>query len=101
MARSGLEPELPVTELQKELCTDRLQHTQNELDLLKSVIVMRLGYLPNLETSDIHCTRSHQTLQEHVSFDDQGHADCFLQYPGCCDGRLGSQWPYRHSTIFN
>jgi hypothetical protein len=60
---------LPVqNELQKELCSDHLQHTQNELDLLKSVIVMRLGYLPNLETSDIHCTRSHQTLQEQNKF---------------------------------
>jgi len=37
-------------ELQKELCSDHLQRTQNEMDLLKSVIVMRLGYLPNLET---------------------------------------------------
>ena len=37
-------------ELQKELCSDHLEHTQNELDLLKSGIVMRLGYLPNLET---------------------------------------------------
>jgi len=32
------------------LCSDHLEHTQNELDLLKSGIVMRLGYLPNLET---------------------------------------------------
>jgi hypothetical protein len=54
--------------LKKELCSDYLQHTQNELDLLKSVIVMRLGYLPNLETSDIHCTRSYQTLQEQNMF---------------------------------
>jgi hypothetical protein len=37
-------------ELQKELCSDHLQHPQNELDLLKSVIVIRLEYLPNLET---------------------------------------------------
>ena len=46
-------PKMLLTEqkvLQKELCFDHLQHTQNKLDLLKSVLVMRLGYLPDLET---------------------------------------------------
>ena len=29
-------------------------------------------------------------ISSHMSLEDQGHADCFLQYPGPCDDRLGS-----------
>jgi hypothetical protein len=29
----------------------------------------------------------------------QGHVDCFLQYPGYCNGRVGYQWPDVKSAL--
>jgi hypothetical protein len=46
-------------ELIEEICSDLLQRTQNEPDLLKSVIT----YGETQKQNDSHCTGSHQTLR--------------------------------------
>jgi hypothetical protein len=33
------------------------------------------------------------------NFEVQGHVDCFLRYPGYCNGRVGSQWPDGKSAV--
>jgi hypothetical protein len=47
-------------ELQEEICSDFLQHKQNEPDWLKSEITCDETQKQN----DSHCTGSHQTFQE-------------------------------------
>jgi len=37
----------------------------------------------------------------HESFEVQGHVDCFLWYPGYCDGRVGTQRPDGKSAVLH
>jgi len=84
----------------KDICSDRLQRTQKEPNLLELVItcvdVIRLWYLRmTWKQNDNQCTGNHQTLQQrntsHEPLEFQDHADSFLRYPGLCDGTVGSQ----------
>jgi len=36
----------------------------------------------------------------HESSEVRGHVDCFLWYPGYCDGRVGTQWPDGKSQYY-
>jgi len=44
-------------------------------------------------------TLSKSIKRMHELFEDQGHGDCFLLYPGCCDGTVGTQWPDCQSAL--
>ena len=38
---------------------------------------------------------------EKALFEVQGHIDCFLWYPGCCDGRVSTQRPDGESAVLH
>jgi hypothetical protein len=98
-------PSVEQKELWKEICPDLLQHTKNKPDLLKSVITCDetwiFMYNPETKWQAVHwkSPNSPRTKKGHVLFKVQGHADSFPRYPGCCIGRVVSQWPDCHSTL--
>jgi hypothetical protein len=75
-------------ELRQDICSDLLQHTKNEMDMLKLVITCDetwiFTYDPKTKRQSIHWKSPN--LQEqtrlHVSFEVQDHVDCFLQHQG-------------------
>jgi hypothetical protein len=48
---------------------------------------------------DLETKRHLQDKKKNELFEVQGHVDCFLRYPGYCNGRVGFQWPDGKSTV--
>ena len=71
-------------ERHKELCLDLLQRTENEPDLLNSIITCDetwiFTYDPETKRQSMQwkSTSSKTKKSTHESFEVQGHVDCFL-----------------------
>ena len=95
-------------ECRKELGLDLLQRIENEPDLLNSIITCNetwvFTYDPETKRQSMQwksTSAPRPKKSTHESFEVQGHIDCFLRYPGYCDGRVGTQRPDGESAVLH
>ena len=82
-------------EKRTELCCDLLEQIDGVPSFLKSVITADETWIFMYDPGNQCIGKRHLPQEQkstHESFEVQGNAYRFLQYPGHCYGRMGTQW---------